>query len=90
MIWSARSSSVCGIVSPRALAVLRLITNSNLVGCSTGRSEGFAPLRILSMHGNASKQIGEAYPIGHQPAGIDNNPLTEHRRQVVLGREAHD
>jgi hypothetical protein len=42
------------------------------------------------MHGNASKQIGEAYPIGHQPAGIDKNPLTEHRRQVVLGREAHD
>jgi len=31
-----------------ALAVLRLIANSNFVGCSTGRSAGFAPLRILS------------------------------------------
>jgi hypothetical protein len=30
-------------------AVFRLITSSNLVGCSTGRSAGFAPLRILSM-----------------------------------------
>ena len=27
---------------PSALAVLRLITNSNFVGCSTGRSLGFA------------------------------------------------
>jgi hypothetical protein len=48
MTWSARSSSDWGIVRPSALAVLRLITNSNLVGCSTGRSVGFAPLMILS------------------------------------------
>jgi hypothetical protein len=46
--WSARSSTDCGIVRPRALAVLRLITNSNFVGCSTGSSAGLAPLRILS------------------------------------------
>ena len=46
--WSARPSTDGGIVSPNALAVLRLITNSNLVGCSTGRSAGLAPLRILS------------------------------------------
>ena len=31
-----------------AFAVLRLITSSNLVGCSTGRSAGFAPLKIRS------------------------------------------
>jgi hypothetical protein len=48
MTWSARSSNDCGIVSPSALAVFKLMTNSNLVGCSTGRSAGFAPLRILS------------------------------------------
>jgi len=45
---SARPSSEGGIVSFRALAVLRLMTSSNLVGCSTGRSAGLAPLRILS------------------------------------------
>ena len=45
---SARRSSDGGTVKPRALAVLRLITSSNLVGCSTGRSAGLAPLRILS------------------------------------------
>ena len=47
-IWSARSSSACGILTPSAFAVLRLIANSNFVGCSTGSSAGFAPLRILS------------------------------------------
>ncbi len=47
MTLSARRSSVCGIVSPNAFAVLRLMTNSNLVGCWIGRSAGLAPLRIL-------------------------------------------
>ena len=37
-----------GISSPSALAVLRLTTISSLVGCSTGRSAGFTPFRILS------------------------------------------
>src|SRR5215510_9331384 len=43
---SAAACSVSGTVSPSALAVLRLSTNSNLVGCMTGKSEGFSPLRI--------------------------------------------
>jgi len=30
------------------LAVLRLITSSNFVGCSTGRSAGFAPFKMRS------------------------------------------
>src|SRR5258705_9509610 len=32
----------------RVPSVLRFINNSNLVGCSTGKSAGAAPLRILS------------------------------------------
>ena len=43
---SARSSIDCGTVMPSALAVLRLITISNLVGCSTGRSAGVVPFKI--------------------------------------------
>src|SRR5438105_884401 len=43
---SARESSVDGNSRPRALAVLRFMMSSNLVGCSTGRSAGRAPLRI--------------------------------------------
>ena len=34
----AAASSVCGTVMPSALAVLRLITSSYLVGACTGRS----------------------------------------------------
>src|SRR5262249_10887050 len=44
---SARAISIGGTSRPSVLAVLRLITNSNLVGCTTGKSPGFAPLRIL-------------------------------------------
>src|SRR6266700_1027107 len=45
---SAWNRSAGGIVRPSALAVLRLMTSSNFMGCSTGRSPGLAPLRILS------------------------------------------
>src|SRR5262249_3660965 len=40
----ARTSG--GMVRPSVLAVLRFITSSNLVGCNTGRSDGFSPLRM--------------------------------------------
>jgi hypothetical protein len=46
---SARASSGGGTVRPSAFAVLRLMTRSNLVGCSTGMSAGLAPRNILSM-----------------------------------------
>jgi len=35
------------MVNPSAFAVLELVTSSNFVGCSIGRSPGLAPLRIL-------------------------------------------
>jgi hypothetical protein len=43
---SARVTSVSGSVIPSAFAVFKLMTNSNFVGCCTGRSAGFSPLRI--------------------------------------------
>src|SRR5262249_44836122 len=43
---SARASSIGEISRPSALAVARLITSSKRVGCTTGRSAGFAPLRM--------------------------------------------
>src|SRR5262249_36464007 len=43
---SARRRKDSGIFSPIALAVVRFMTNSNLVGCKTGRSAGFSPLRM--------------------------------------------
>src|SRR6516162_4492505 len=44
---SASESRLSETLTPSALAVLTLITNSNLVGCRIGRSAGLAPLRIL-------------------------------------------
>ena len=44
---SARPSKKGGTVSPRVLAVLRLITSSNLTGCSIGKSAGFAPFKTF-------------------------------------------
>ena len=45
---SAVASSAGGTARPSALAVLRLITSSYLVGACTGRSAGFSPLRMRS------------------------------------------
>ena len=42
----AERAALAGMSRPSALAVLRLITSSNLVGCWTGSSAGFAPLRM--------------------------------------------
>ena len=42
----AVASSVSGMVSPIAFAVLVLITSSNFVTCCTGKSAGLSPLRM--------------------------------------------
>jgi hypothetical protein len=55
---SAVASSVSGMVRPRALAVLRLIASSNLIGWMTCRSAGFLVV-----------QIADAAVIAHQAAG---------------------
>ena len=51
---SARNSSVGGIDSPSAFAVLILIIKSSLVGCSTARLPGLAPFRIPDMRRGAT------------------------------------
>ena len=43
---SASDRNDAGTVNPSALAMVRLMTNSNLVSRSIGRSAGLAPLRI--------------------------------------------
>src|SRR5262245_14093878 len=47
IISSARACIDGGTLMPSALAALRLMTNSNLVACTTGNSAGFSPLRTL-------------------------------------------
>src|SRR5262245_54814997 len=66
---SARSRNPSGMFSPRALAVVRLMMRSNLVGCSTGRSAGFAPRRILSTYSAARRNwSGKFGPYDMRPA----------------------
>jgi len=43
---SARASRFGGTSMPSARAVSRLMTNSNLLDCTTGKSAGVAPLRM--------------------------------------------
>ena len=52
------------MVRPRALTVFMLITISNFVGCSTGRSAGLAPLRILSTYRSALGDLRQARCVG--------------------------
>jgi hypothetical protein len=43
---SAMARSLSGTARPKVLAVGRLMTSSNRVDCTTGRSAGFSPLRM--------------------------------------------
>ena len=49
-VLSISNSIVAGILSPSAFAVVRLIVNSNLLGCWIDKSAGLAPLRILATY----------------------------------------
>ena len=53
---SARASSVGGTSSLSALAVLRLTTSSSFVANCTGKSAGFAPLRIWPVKPPATRR----------------------------------
>ena len=46
---SVVASSDDGTVRPRMRAVSTLMTSSNLVACTTGKSAGFSPLRMRPM-----------------------------------------
>jgi hypothetical protein len=84
---SARTSKEGGTARPSALAVFMLITSSNLVGCSTGRSEGLAPLRILStVAASAAPRVGYIGAIYDQSA-IGELPEEINSRQMMLRRE---
>src|SRR5262245_4645692 len=65
---SAIASSLSGISRRKAFAVLRLITSSNLVGYTTGKSAGFSPLRILLGYSGLAIRVDKAGSIADQTA----------------------
>jgi hypothetical protein len=90
---SARASSVGGTSRPRAWALLRLIISSNLVGCTTGRSAGFSPLRMRPVvDAGLTVPFGKATAVARQPAShggehaparvVDRDPLDVQPRQL--------
>ena len=81
---SARASTAGGIVRPSAFAVLRLITSSNLVGCSTGRSAGLAPLRILATKRRPAGTFRRCSAVAHKAPVIDGFPERIDRRDTAL------
>ena len=79
---SARSRKDSGIVRPSTLAVVRLMIRSNLVACSDRDFGRPRPAQNPVDHvGGASKQVGEARPIGHQTSRFNVLSKTVHRWQ---------
>jgi len=80
-----------GIVSPSALAVFRLITSSNVVGCWTGRSGGLAPLRIFPVYMPIWRPGSrEARSIGDQAADRGDFAPRIDLRNGMATRQRHE
>jgi hypothetical protein len=78
-------------VKSSAFAVFMLITVSNLLGCSTARSAGFAPLRILpDKHARGPEIAGEIRAIGNENAGGSHFPLRTYGGQPLGDCEVSD
>src|SRR5262249_61237499 len=54
---SARARSIGATVRPSTLAAVKLITSSNLVGNSIGRSPALAPFKILPTKSAVRRQL---------------------------------
>ncbi len=69
---SARTRMDCGTVRPMALAVLLLITNSNVVGCSTVEVAGLRAIQdFVNVRGGAFPVIREVWTVRHEAPGFD-------------------
>src|SRR5262247_4061876 len=83
---SARARSVAGTVMPSALAVFILMTSWKRVGCSTGKSAGWAPLRILSTY-TAALRKRSAYIAEYDVSFVGEPARHGNRRHAVLQRQ---
>ena len=88
---SARASTFGGIVKPICLAAFRLMMNSNFVGCSTGRSAGLAPLRILSTYVAARRSKSAlAHAVAHKAHRFYKSSTAIYHREPALYREFYN
>src|SRR5262249_11434407 len=71
---SARASSLSGTSRPSALAVFRLMPNSNLTGASTGKSAGLAPFRMRSTYEAVRRKMSDTSgPYDIRPPSATND-----------------
>ena len=76
------------MVSPSALAVLRLMTNSNLAGCKTGEfGELGAFENAPGIDTRLVSRVGKAGPVAEQPARRDVLASRIDRRDRVARRQ---
>src|SRR6476620_3425871 len=81
-LWDREPERLGGLEVDHQLELRRLLH---------GQVGGLGALEdLVHVGGEASEQIGEAYPIRHQPARIGKRSITEYRREVVPGGEADD
>jgi hypothetical protein len=88
---SARASSVGGTSRPSALAVCRLMMNSNFVDCSTGKSAGLALEDLTGVGADLTIHARTIGVVAHQPAGFDSlatgiargNPVVRRKRDKL-------
>jgi hypothetical protein len=90
---SARVRSVGGTVRPSTLAVFRLTTSSNRVGCWTGSSPGLSPFKILvePCVRTAIVELGAGRPARPDRANdlvakLDHHATTEEHDVLQLGK----
>ena len=88
MTSSTRARIDGGIVRPSSFAVLRLTTNSNLIGCSTGRSVGGigASEDLVDVDRGTPLHLGNIYSIGHEPTWLNKHPELIDRGDAMRGR----
>jgi hypothetical protein len=88
---SALAKTFGGIVTPISLAALTFMMNSNFMGCSTGKSAGFAPFKILfNVIGSTSPSVRIASRIRHNTTSLHILTFFAHGGQSALDRKPGD
>jgi hypothetical protein len=88
---SARASIIGGTSRPSALAVLRLITSSYLVGACTGRSAGLLTFEdAVDVAGRPPVWIDRIRPVGDQAAFYGVKAERVDRGQPMSCRKRYD
>src|SRR5262249_46050082 len=90
MIWSARTSTDCGIVTPR-LCGLHVDDDFELGGLHTGKIGGLGALEdLIHVRGGLPVELTEARPVRHEAPGLHILAEPIHRWQSVLYREFYE